>query len=42
MKPMRPFIQKILDEDLTPGEVLRGLRVDAGISQEQLQDITGI
>jgi len=42
MKPMRPFIQKILAEDLTPGEVLRGLRIEAGISQEQLQDITGI
>lgn len=25
-----------------PGEVLRGLRVEAGISQEQLQEITGI
>ena len=42
MKDMRPFIHKVLGNDLTPGEVLRGLRVEAGVSQEQLQDITGI
>lgn len=39
---MRPFIQSILGDDLTPGEVLRGLRIQAGVSQEQLQEITGI
>lgn len=39
---MRKFLYEILDEDLTPGEVLRGLRIKANISQEQMESITKI
>lgn len=42
MKDMRKALHDILGEDLLPGEVLRGLRVRLGLSQEQLAEITGI
>lgn len=42
MKDMRSVLHDILGEDLTPGEVLRAIRVKAGISQDELQEITGI
>ena len=42
MKDMRSVLHDILGEDLTPGEVLRAIRVKAGISQEELEEITDI
>ncbi|WP_374029600.1 helix-turn-helix domain-containing protein [Bdellovibrio bacteriovorus] len=42
MKNMRSVLHGILGEDLTSGEVLRALRIKAGFSQEELQEITGI
>ncbi|GAB4024926.1 MAG: hypothetical protein Fur0010_28140 [Bdellovibrio sp.] len=42
MKKMRKFLHKILDQDLSPGEVLRGARIKAGISQDLMEEITGI
>lgn len=42
MKDMRSVLHDILGEDLSPGEVLRAIRVNAGISQDELQEITGI
>ncbi len=42
MKKMRKFLHEVLDQDLAPGEVLRGVRVEAGISQEEMEEITGV
>lgn len=42
MKDMRSVLHNILGEDLSSGEVLRALRVKLGISQDELQEITGI
>ena len=42
MKNMRKVLDDILGEDLSPGEALRGIRVMAGISQDEMQEITGI
>lgn len=42
MEKMRKVLHDILDQDLTPGEVLRGARVEAGISQEEMEEITGV
>ncbi|MBS1970416.1 MAG: helix-turn-helix transcriptional regulator [Bdellovibrionales bacterium] len=42
MKDMRKVLHDILDEDLSPGEALRALRIKNGISQDDLQEITGI
>lgn len=42
MKKMRKFLHEILDQDLSPGEVLRGARIEAGISQDLMEEITGI
>lgn len=39
---MRKVLHEILDHDLTPGEVLRGARVEAGISQDEMEEITGV
>lgn len=39
---MRSVLHKILDKDLTSGEVIRALRVESGISQDELYKITGI
>lgn len=42
MKNMRSVLNEIIGEDLSPGETLRALRVEKGISQDQLQNVTGI
>jgi transcriptional regulator with XRE-family HTH domain len=42
MEKMRKVLHDILDEDLTSAEVLRGARVELGISQDELEEITGI
>ena len=42
MKDMRKVLYGILGEDLTPGEVLRGARIYAGITQDELSEITQI
>lgn len=42
MEKMRKTLHDILGEELTPSEVLRGARVEAGISQDELEEITGI
>ena len=42
MEKMRKVLHQILSEELTPGEVLRGARIEAGISQEDMEEITGI
>jgi cytoskeletal protein RodZ len=42
MEKMRKFLHEVLDQDLTSGEVLRGARVEAGISQEEMEEITGV
>jgi transcriptional regulator with XRE-family HTH domain len=42
MKKMRKVLHEILDEELTSGEVLRGARVEAGISQDDMEEITGV
>jgi transcriptional regulator with XRE-family HTH domain len=42
MKDMRSVLNEVLGEDLTPGEALRAARVKAGISQDELQEITGV
>ena len=42
MKRMKKVLHEILDEDLSPGEILRGARVEAGISQDEIEEITGI
>ena len=42
MKKMRTILHDILGKNLTPAEVLKGARIEAGISQEQMSEITGI
>ena len=42
MKEMRKVLHEILGDDLSPGEALRAFRVKNGISQDELQIITGI
>ena len=42
MKEMREILYNILGEDLTSGEVLRGLRIRSGLSQDQLAELTGL
>jgi transcriptional regulator with XRE-family HTH domain len=42
MKNMRTVLNELLSEDLTPAQYLRGLRLDAKISQDDLQEITGV
>lgn len=42
MKDMRSVLNEILGDDLSPGENLRALRVKKRISQEQLEEITGV
>lgn len=42
MEKMRKVLHEILDEELSSGEVLRGARVELGISQDELEEITGI
>ena len=42
MEKMRKVLHEILDQDLTSGEVLRGARVEVGISQEEMEEITAI
>lgn len=42
MKDMRKVLYEILDEDLSSGEVLRGLRIKSGLSQDQLSELTGL
>lgn len=42
MKRMKNVLFEMLDEDLTSGDVLRGLRLDTGLSQDQIEELTGI
>jgi len=42
MKKMRKVLHEILGDELLPGEVVRGARTEAGISQEEMAEITGI
>jgi len=42
MEKMRQALYEILGEELNSSEVLRGARIEAGISQEELEEITGI
>ena len=42
MKDMRSVLNEILGEDLSPGENLRALRVKKRLSQDQLEEITGV
>lgn len=42
MKKMREVIDKLLGDDLTPAMVLKGLRLDRKMSQDDLAEITGI
>lgn len=42
MKKMKKVLHEILGKEMTPGEVVRGARVDAGVSQEEMAEITGI
>jgi transcriptional regulator with XRE-family HTH domain len=42
MKEMRAVLQNLLGEDLDTGEVLRGLRINSGLSQDELAELTGI
>jgi len=42
MEKMRKVLHEILEQDLSSGEVLRGARVEAGISQEEIEEITGV
>jgi transcriptional regulator with XRE-family HTH domain len=42
MEKMRQVLHEILGKELTSSEVLRGARIEAGISQEELEEITGI
>lgn len=42
MNKMRKVLHEILDEELSSGEVLRGARSELGISQDELEEITGI
>lgn len=42
MKDMRKVLYGMLGEDLSSGEVLRGLRIKSELSQDQLAELTGI
>ncbi len=42
MKNMRTVLHEILGEDVSPAEALRAYRIKAGISQDQMQEITGV
>lgn len=42
MKDMRGVLQNLLGEDLSSGEVLRGLRIESGLSQDELAELASI
>ena len=42
MKEMRGVLENLLGEDLSSGEVLKGLRVKHRLSQDELAELTGI
>lgn len=42
MKDMRGVLENLLGEDLSSGEVLKGLRIKKGLSQDELAELTGI
>ncbi len=42
MKDMREVLYGVLGENLSSGEVLRGLRIKCGLSQDQLAELTGL
>lgn len=42
MKEMRGVLENLLGEDLSSGEVLRGLRLKSKLSQDELAELTGI
>lgn len=42
MRKMREVLNEILEGDLSHGEILRGKRIEAGLSQDDLAEITGI
>jgi transcriptional regulator with XRE-family HTH domain len=42
MREMRGVLEDLLGEDLSSGEVLRGLRIRYKLSQDELAELTGI
>lgn len=42
MKRMRHVIDKLLEDDLTPAMVLKGLRLEKKMSQDDLAEVTGL
>jgi len=42
MKNMREVLENLLGEDLSSAEVLRGLRIKSGLTQDELAELTGI
>ncbi|NOT77605.1 MAG: helix-turn-helix transcriptional regulator [Bacteriovoracaceae bacterium] len=42
MKEMRRVLENLLGEDLSSGEVLKGLRINKNLSQDELAELTGI
>lgn len=42
MKDMREVLENLLGEDLSSGEVLKGLRIKNNLSQDELSELTGI
>lgn len=42
MKDMRKVLENLLGEDLSSGEVLKGLRIRNDLSQDKLAELTGI
>jgi transcriptional regulator with XRE-family HTH domain len=42
MKEIRGILENLLGEDLSSGEVLRGLRIKSGLSQDEFAELTGI
>ena len=42
MKDMRSVLQNLLGDDLSSAEVLRGLRINSGLTQDQLAELTSI
>lgn len=42
MKEMRDVLESMLGDDLSSGEILRGLRIKHKLSQDELAELTGI
>lgn len=42
MKNMRNVLLDIIGDEITPGEVIRGARIKLNLSQDDMEEITGI